>query len=109
MEHFSTNPGSMKGPVSLVDDQGTRWVLHRKGLDLRVVRRLIRDAAVSVVWGDMGGLVPLQVADAERPEVWERIKREYFGPGGIGSYGRYLAHEFRAEPSRRLLYIENYC
>ncbi|WP_265934219.1 hypothetical protein [Actinacidiphila acididurans] len=41
--------------------------------------------------------------------LWERIKDECPGPGGSGATGRYLAHEFHAEPGRRMLYVEDHC
>lgn len=41
--------------------------------------------------------------------LWHLIKDAYKGPGAAWSTGRYLAHEFRAEPGRHLLYIENHC
>lgn len=109
MQRFPTNPGSLNGPVTLLDDEGTRWVLHRKRVDLRIVRRLVKDDATSVIWGDMGGICPRPVPETERPALWGRIKNEYLGPGGACSTGRYLAHEFRAEPRRRMLYIEDHC
>lgn len=90
-------------------DQGTSWVLHRKRLDLRVVRRLVKDACTPVIWGDMGGTSPRLTAETERPMLWDRIKGDYKGPGGTSPTGRYLAHEFRAEPGRRMLYVEDDC
>ncbi|MFI9789127.1 hypothetical protein ACIHEI_37275 [Kitasatospora sp. NPDC051984] len=108
MQSFPANPDSLADPVTLVDGQGTCWVLHRKRLDLRVVRRLVKDAATPVVWGDMGGISPRPVAEAERSTLWALIKDEYKGPGGTWS-GRYLAHEFRAGPGRRMLYVEDHC
>ncbi|MFF7251179.1 hypothetical protein ACFZBU_45860 [Embleya sp. NPDC008237] len=109
MQRFSANPDSLNGPVTLVDEQGIRWVLHRKRLDVRVVRRLVKDHATPVIWGDMGGITPRIVPEAERPALWGRIKDEYLGPGGTGPMGRYLAHEFRAEAGRRMLYVEDHC
>lgn len=109
MQSFPANPDSLNGPVTLLDDQGTHWVLHRKRVDLRIVRRLVKDTATPVVWGDMGGISPRLTTEAERPELWERIKDEYLGPGGSGATGRYLAHEFHAEPGRRMLYVEDHC
>ncbi|WP_327286864.1 hypothetical protein [Streptomyces sp. NBC_01198] len=109
MQSFPANPDSLDGPVTLVDDQGTSWVLHRKRVDLRVVRRLVKDPGTPVVWGDMAGIVPRPTTDAERPGLWIRIKGAYRGPGGDGSAGRYLAHEFRAESGRLLLYVEDDC
>ncbi|WP_245791142.1 hypothetical protein [Actinacidiphila rubida] len=95
--------------MTLLDEEGTSWVLHRKRLDLRAVRRLVKDATTPVVWGAMGGIVPRTATDAERPELWARIKDHYMGPGGTWSTGRYLAHEFRAEPGKRMLYVEDHC
>lgn len=109
MDRFPANPDSLEDPLTLVDDEGTRWVLHRRRLDIRVVRRLVRDPAAPLVWGDVGGLVPRPVCAGERDGAWERIKGEYAGPGGVGPGGRYLAHEFRADPGRRLLYVEDHC
>ncbi|MFD8804512.1 hypothetical protein [Streptomyces sp. NPDC059597] len=109
MQPFLTNPDSVKGPVTLLDDQGTGWVLYRKRLDLRVVRRLVKDAGTPLVWGDMGGTSPRLTSAAERSVAWERIKDAYMGPGGTSPTGRYLAHEFRAEPGRRMVYIEDHC
>ncbi|SEN17262.1 hypothetical protein [Actinacidiphila rubida] len=109
MQTFPANPDSLSHPVTLLDEEGTSWVLHRKRLDLRAVRRLVKDATTPVVWGAMGGIVPRTATDAERPELWARIKDHYMGPGGTWSTGRYLAHEFRAEPGKRMLYVEDHC
>jgi hypothetical protein len=109
MESFPANPDSLNQPVTLLDEQGIRWVLHRKRVDLRIVRRLVKDATTPVVWGDMGGIRPRFTTEAERSALWDRIKDEYMGPGGAWSTGRYLAHEFRAEPGRRMLYVEDHC
>ncbi|MFI6586809.1 hypothetical protein [Embleya sp. NPDC050493] len=109
MQRFSASPGSLNDPVTLVDEQGIRWVLHRRCLDVRVVRRLVKDRATLVIWGDMGGIGPRAVSEAERLALWGRIKGEYSGPGGAGAMGRYVAHEFRAEPGRRMLFVEDHC
>lgn len=109
MQPFPANPDSLNDPVKPRDEQGTCWVLHRKGVDLRIVRRLLKDSATPVVWGSMGGIIPRLTRDGERPGLWDRIKDEYKGPGGTCSTGRYLAHEFRAEPGRRMLYVEDHC
>jgi hypothetical protein len=109
MQQLPVNPDSVNEPLTLLDDQGTSWVLHRKRLDLRVVRRLVKDATTPVVWGDMGGTSPRLTTETERPMLWDRIKDEYKGPGGTSPTGRYLAHEFRAEPGRRMLYVEDNC
>jgi len=70
MEPFSANPGSLRHPVTLLDEQGTRWLLHRKRVHLLIVRRLIKDTATPVVWGDMGGLRPRLTTEVERPALW---------------------------------------
>lgn len=108
MERFPANPGSLKGLVTLVDDGGTAWVLHRKHVDLRIVRRLVMDPAVTVVWGDMGGISPRLVTGG-RVELWVLLKHAYRGPGGVGPSGRYVADEFRAQPEGRMLYVEDNC
>ncbi|MGW5101927.1 hypothetical protein [Streptomyces sp. NPDC004100] len=41
--------------------------------------------------------------------VTERIKDAYKGQGGTSLTGRYLAHEFRAEPGRRMVHVEDHC
>jgi hypothetical protein len=51
MQRFSANPDTLNGPVTLVDEQGIRWVLHRKRLDVRVVRRLVKDHAAPAYGG----------------------------------------------------------
>jgi hypothetical protein len=109
MEPLPANPDSLPEPATLLDEEGTRWVLHRKRLDLRMVRRLFKDAATPVVWGDMGGIKPRATKEAERPALWDRLKDEYMGPGGVGSAGRYLAHEFVDGSERRMLYVEDHC
>jgi hypothetical protein len=109
MKWFPANPDSLSAPVTLLDDQGVLWVLHRRRVDLRIVRRLVKDTATLVVWGDMGGISPRLTTEAERPVLWDQIKDEYNGPGGAGSTGRYLAHVFLTESGRRMLYVEDHC
>ncbi|GAA4965349.1 hypothetical protein GCM10023205_32120 [Yinghuangia aomiensis] len=108
MQRFPANPDALDGPVALVDEHGVAWTLHRKRLDLRVVRRLVKDRATPVVWGDMGGTSPRSLPESERPALWPRLKDGYRGPDGNSS-GRYLAHEFRAGPDRRMLHVEDHC
>ncbi|MGA5822055.1 hypothetical protein ACPC54_29835 [Kitasatospora sp. NPDC094028] len=110
MQTFKQNPGSTPGVVTLLDDEGTTWTLHRKRLDLRTVRRLVRIPETALVRGRMGGLAPEATADTERPGLWELIRRDYGGPGGDPNHGRYVAHEFRADSGRRrMVYIEDHC
>lgn len=99
----------MRLPVTLVDDQGTHWVLHRRRLDLRIIRRLAKDTATPAIWGDTGGLTPRRLTETERPTLRTHLKTAYKGPGGDWSTGRYLAREFRADRGRRMLYIEDHC
>ncbi|MDX2644728.1 hypothetical protein PV341_14355 [Streptomyces sp. PA03-1a] len=109
MRHFPSNPDSLKNdPVTLVDEEGTCWVLHRKRLDLRAVRRLVGGAAIPLVWGDMGGIGPRPTTAAERPGLWSLVKGAYKGPGGTWATGRYLAHEFRTGAGRRMVYVEDH-
>ncbi|MCF2527367.1 hypothetical protein [Yinghuangia soli] len=108
MQSFPMNPDSLAGPVVLVDDGGGRWSLHRKRLDLRVVRRLAKDRDAVVIWGDMGGISPRALSEAERGEVWAQLKDAYAGPGGKPD-GRYLGHEFRSDDGWRMLYVEDHC
>ncbi|KJS62439.1 hypothetical protein [Streptomyces rubellomurinus] len=109
MQTFAQNPGSTPGLVTLLDDEGTTWTLHRKHLDLRTVRRLVRTLETALVWGRMGGLAPEATTDDRRPELWELIKRGYGGPGGDPDHGRYTAHEFRSDSGRRMVYVEDHC
>ncbi|MDI2129625.1 hypothetical protein [Yinghuangia seranimata] len=108
MQRFPTNPDKLPDPVTLVDDEGTHWLLHRRRLDIRAVKRLIKDVATPVVWGTEGGIDPRATGTSERTGMWELVKDAYAGPGGGGS-GRYLAHEFRTGAGLRMLYVEEHC
>ncbi|MBD0692554.1 hypothetical protein [Streptomyces sp. CBMA123] len=109
MQAFPMNPDRLEAPVQLLDDAGTAWQLRRKRVDLRAVRRLMKDRASIVVLGENGGTRPRPVADGERPTLWDKVKDDYKGPGGSRTTGRYLAHEFRADADRRMLYLEEHC
>ncbi|MFE0459183.1 hypothetical protein ACFW1A_07955 [Kitasatospora sp. NPDC058965] len=109
MQTFPVNPDRLDPPVRLTDDADTTWQLGKKRLDLRAVRRLIKDPAVTVVLGESGGTRPRLAADGERPRLWDGVRTGYRGPGGTASGGRYLAHEFRTDGDRRLLYLEEHC
>jgi hypothetical protein len=85
MEPFPANPDALHDPVTLLDEQGTAWVLHSRRVDLRVVRRLVKDATTTVVWADMGGIRPRPTTGTARSALWDRIKNDYRGPGGSGS------------------------
>jgi hypothetical protein len=103
------NPNQLEAPVQLLDDAGTAWQLRKKRVDLRAVRRLMKDHAAVVVLGESGGTRPRLVADGERPLLWDKVKNDDKGPGGGRTTGRYLGHEFRAAADRRMLYLEEHC
>ncbi|MER7582115.1 hypothetical protein [Kitasatospora sp. NPDC097691] len=109
MQAFPMNPDRLEAPVQLIDDTGTAWRLRKKRVDLRAVRRLMKDRAATVVLGESGGTRPRLVADVERPMLWDQVKDGYRGPGGSRTANRYLAHEFRTDADRRLLYVEEHC
>lgn len=109
MQDFPVNPDHLEQPVRLEDDNGTTWQLHRKRIDVRVVRRLLNDATATVILGERGGTHPRPVGAAERAALWGKIKGDYLGPGGDWATGRFLAHEFRADTGRRMLFIEEHC
>lgn len=99
----------MAGVVRLEDDAGVCWELTNRQIYLRVVRRLIKDPTVCVVLASGGGLFPELVADIERMPLWEKVKNNYTGPGGKRNGGYFLAHQFRTQDDRRMLYIEENC
>ncbi|MFF0413422.1 hypothetical protein ACFYUY_23665 [Kitasatospora sp. NPDC004745] len=109
MQAFPMNPDRLESPVQLMDDAGTAWQLRKKRVDLRAVSRLMKDDAVTVVLGESGGTRPRLVSDGERPTLWGKVKDDYKGPNGGRMAGRYLAHEFRADADRRMLYLEEHC
>ncbi|MFI8458116.1 hypothetical protein [Kitasatospora sp. NPDC085464] len=109
MQTFPRNPDRLEAPVQLTDDTGTAWQLRKRRIDLRAVRRLMKDRAATVILGESGGTRPRLVADSERPLLWAAVRDGYRGPGGSPSASRYLAHEFRAGTDRRMLYVEEHC
>lgn len=109
MQAFHMNPDQLGAPVKLLDDARVEWLLRKKRVDLRAVRRLLKDHATTVLLGESGGTRPRLVADGERPMLWDKVKDDYKGPGGRRMAGRYLAHEFRADADRRMLYLEEHC
>ncbi|WP_433207606.1 hypothetical protein ACQP1G_22320 [Nocardia sp. CA-107356] len=109
MQIFPTNLDRLDQPVQLSDDSGTTWLLRKKRIDLRVAHRLIKDSAATIVLGECGGTRPRLVPDSERSTLWDKIKIGYKGPGGDWATGRYLAHEFRTDTDRRMLFIEDHC
>ncbi|MFI9298876.1 hypothetical protein ACIG0C_05655 [Kitasatospora aureofaciens] len=109
MQAFPMNPDRLEGPVLLLDDAGAAWQLRKKRVDLRAVRRLMKDPASVVVLGESGGTRPRLVVDGERPMLWGMVKDDYKGSGGSRTAGRYLAHEFRTHADRRMLYLEEHC
>ncbi|MBP0451234.1 hypothetical protein J5Y04_17040 [Kitasatospora sp. RG8] len=109
MQAFPMNPDRLEAPLELLDDAGSAWQLQKMRVDLRAVRRLMKDRASIVVLGESGGTCPRLVAEDERPMLWDKVKDGYKGPGGSRTAGRYLAHEFRADADRRRLYLEEHC
>ncbi|MGW4772314.1 hypothetical protein ACWEO2_30285 [Nocardia sp. NPDC004278] len=109
MEDFLTSPNWMEHPVLLQDDAGSIWQLHKRRIDLRVVRRLLKDPRATVILGECGGTHPRLLAHSERSGFWSKVKNNYQGPGGDWSTGRFLAHEFRTHDDRRMLFIEEHC
>jgi hypothetical protein len=99
------SPGS-GGP--LVDPDGGTWSMSRRRLDLRVVRRALRSESASVLLGENGGFNLKWVAADQRPTLWERLRKDYRGPGGVPD-GDYVGHEFVNEIGARLLYLEKSC
>ncbi|MBB5872623.1 hypothetical protein F4553_006057 [Allocatelliglobosispora scoriae] len=93
-----------------VDSDGHRWVLRRRRIDLRVVRRLLHRSDVVVVLRD--GLQPRPVPGHERAAVWDAVRRSYAGPGGpdqvIGSID-YMGYEFTGDGGAVLLYLQERC
>jgi hypothetical protein len=92
-----------------VDSDGHCWVLRRRRIDLRVVRRMLHRADVVVVLGN--GPQPRPVPSHERPSLWDTVRRSYSGPGGpdqvIGSI-TYLGYEFAGDGGAVLLYLQEH-
>jgi hypothetical protein len=102
------NPDRL-GTLQIVDDDGGTWHLRKKRIQLRVVRRLIKDPSVRVVLGEAGGTLPRAVSEDERAGLWDSVRTDYMGPGGDWATGAYLAHEFRTDADDRMLFVEEHC
>lgn len=96
------SPGS-GGP--LVDPDGVVWSMTKRRVDLRVVRRALQSDSAVVLLGDSGGFDLHWVAPDQRPELWERVRKDYRGPGG-GVDGDHTGYEFVNHVGARLLYLE---
>jgi hypothetical protein len=102
----AASPGS-RG--ELVEPDGRRWLVRRRRLDLRLVKRLLHRAEVAVVLGEAGGSRPRRVAASERIALWEEVRRAYAGPGGSDQTvdgPDYLGYEFTGDDGAVLLYLE---
>lgn len=95
----------------LVDADGHRWILRRRRIDLRIVRRLLHRTDVVVMLSESAGLQPRLIPAHERPPVWETVRRAYAGPGGpdqIIDGSEYLGYEFADNDGTTLLYLEQH-
>lgn len=105
----TTSPGT-RG--ELVEPDGHRWLVRRRRIDLRLVRRLIRRADVVVVLGESGGFRPRRIGATERTQLWQTIRRAYTGRGAtsptIGGHD-YVGYEFIDNGGLLMLYLEEHC
>jgi hypothetical protein len=92
----------------LVDPDGRTWTLIRRGLDLRVVRRVFRNPERALLLGENGGFTLRWVEPEERLTLWERVQDWYAGPGGRPD-GEYIGCEFGDGTAHRLVYLEVWC
>ena len=96
----------------LTEADGHRWLVRRRRIDLRVVKRLLRRADVVVVLGEAGGFRPRRVPYPERASVWQVVGRAYAGPDGphqAVSGTDYTGHEFTDTEGTIMLYLEERC
>lgn len=100
------SPGS-GGP--LVDPDGLVWTRTARWVDLRVVRRYLRDGNGLVLFGGSGGFQLRWIDDAEhRQALWLRVRDSYRNPRG-GAQGDYTGHLFTDGEGRQLCYLEFSC
>jgi hypothetical protein len=108
----AARPDGRSSPLvrgELVEADGRRWLVCRRRLDLRVVRRLLQRPEVTVMIGWDGGRRPRRVPDPERGAVWEAVRSAYTGPAGpADGFDRagYLGHEFTDAAGATMLYLE---
>ena len=100
------SPGS-GGP--LVDPDGHAWTMTRRRLDLRLVRRALRNSGRLVLLGEDGGFSLRWIRPEERASLWEVLRHRYAGPGGDFHEGDHMGHEFVDADGRQLTYIEVSC
>src|SRR2546423_13160976 len=96
----------------LIDPDGRRWRLNRGHLDLRIVRRLVKDRNTRVLVGEAAGAELRWIPSEERPGLLEQVRRCYAHPGDgrPGSCAReYMGYEFTAPGGARLLYLDVWC
>jgi hypothetical protein len=101
------SPPLVRGEI--VETDGHRWLVRRRRLDLRVVRRLLVRPEVTVMIGGDRGRRLRRVPDPERGAVWEAVRSAYTGPAGpADSFDRagYLGHEFTDAAGATMLYLE---
>jgi hypothetical protein len=87
----------------LVDPQGRSWAMRRR-LDLRMVRRALRNLDQALLLGDEGGFSLRWLDPADRPAFWQRVKGAYGDPGGD-----YVGCEFADDSGNRIVYVELRC
>lgn len=92
----------------LVDPEGHEWTMVRRRLDVRVVRRALRNRDQAVLIGEDGGFSLRWVEPTERSTLWERVKRSYAGPGGEPG-GYWVGCQFADDTGNRIVYLELHC
>jgi hypothetical protein len=105
----TASPGA-RGELTEAD--GHLWLVQRRRIDLRMVKRLLRRADVIVMLGEAGGFQPRRVPHPERASVWETVRHAYVGPGGTDqtvSGTDYIGHEFTDSEGTVMLYLEERC
>jgi hypothetical protein len=109
LEHTEgSDPGAgLLSPASageLVDGQGCLWTRSRGPLDVRLARRLVRNADEMII-GEGAGEALRAVPAEGREEAWALVADGLQTPES----GTYRAYEFRSEDGRVLLYVEESC
>jgi hypothetical protein len=105
-------PTATAGPATqgeLVEADGRRWVVRRRRIDPRLVKRLIRRTDVVVILGESGGSRPRRLVDAERTAIWEKVRGAYAGrasPGPSVDGSDYQGYEFVDDDGAVMLYLE---
>jgi hypothetical protein len=105
----TTETASPAALGELVEADGHRWLVQRRRIDLRVVKRLIRRSDVVVVLGGSGEFRHRRIAPSERTSIWETVRRAYAGPGGVKRTvdgPDYMAYQFVDDGGTVMLYLE---